>query len=51
MWKYLADELLEAARCEQAIDEGMTRAIFSSDPANFSCQDAAHCRMCNFFGV
>jgi ATP-dependent helicase/nuclease subunit A len=48
---HLADELLEAARCEQAIDEGMTRAIFSSDPANFPVKTAPHCRMCNFLRV
>src|SRR5262249_51375686 len=29
---HLADELLEPARCEQAVDEGMQRSIFSADP-------------------
>jgi len=48
---HLADELLEPARCEQAIDDGMTRAIFSSDPANFPVKTAPHCRMCNFLRV
>ena len=48
---HLADELLEPARCEQAIDEGMQRTIFSSDPANFPVKTAPHCRMCNFLSV
>ncbi|HEV8427487.1 MAG TPA: UvrD-helicase domain-containing protein [Pyrinomonadaceae bacterium] len=48
---HLADELLERARCEQAIDEGMQRTIFSSDPANFPVKTAPHCRMCNFLSV
>ncbi|HEX6718722.1 MAG TPA: PD-(D/E)XK nuclease family protein, partial [Pyrinomonadaceae bacterium] len=48
---HLADELLEPARCEQAVDEGMTRAIFSADPANFPVKTAPHCRMCNFLRV
>jgi ATP-dependent exoDNAse (exonuclease V) beta subunit len=48
---HLADELLDAARCGQAIDEGMTRAIFSADPANFPVKTAPHCRMCNFLRV
>ena len=39
------------ARCEQAIDEGMQRTIFSSDPANFPVKTAPHCRMCNFLSV
>ena len=41
----------ETARCEQAIDEGMKRTIFSSDPANFPVKTAPHCRMCNFLSV
>jgi ATP-dependent helicase/nuclease subunit A len=48
---HLADELLRPARCEQAIDEGMQRTIFSSDPANFPVKTAPHCRMCNFLSV
>ncbi|HET6973743.1 MAG TPA: 3'-5' exonuclease, partial [Pyrinomonadaceae bacterium] len=47
----LADELLERTRCEQAIDEGMQRTIFSSDPVNFPVKTAPHCRMCNFLSV
>ncbi|HET6976910.1 MAG TPA: UvrD-helicase domain-containing protein [Pyrinomonadaceae bacterium] len=47
----LADELLERVHCEQAIDEGMQRTIFSSDPANFPVKTAPHCRMCNFLSV
>ena len=48
---HLADEMLERARCEQAIDEGMQRTIFSSDPADFPVKTAPHCRMCNFLSV
>jgi ATP-dependent helicase/nuclease subunit A len=48
---HLANELLEPARCEQAVDEGMQRTIFSSDPANFPVKTAPHCRMCNFLSV
>ena len=48
---HLADELLEPARCEQAVDEGMQRTIFSSDPTNFPVKTAPHCRMCNFLSV
>jgi ATP-dependent helicase/nuclease subunit A len=48
---HLADELLEPARCVQAIDEAMHRTIYSSDPANFPVKTAPHCRMCNFLRV
>ena len=48
---HLADELLAPARCEQAVDEGMQRTIFSSDPADFPVKTAPHCRMCNFLSV
>src|SRR4029078_2125623 len=48
---HLADELLEPARCEQAVDEGMQRTIFSSDPANFPVKTAPQRRMCNFLSV
>jgi ATP-dependent helicase/nuclease subunit A len=48
---HLADELLEPARCEQAVEEGMQRTIFSSDPVNFPVKTAPHCRMCNFLSV
>ena len=47
----LADELLEPARCAQAIDEAMQRSIYSSDPADFPPKTAPHCRMCNFLRV
>jgi len=47
----LADELLEPARCEQAVDEGMQRSIFSADPRLFPVKTAPHCRMCNFLSV
>jgi len=48
---HLADELLEPARCEQAVDEGMQRSIFSADPRLFPAKTAPHCRMCNFLTV
>jgi hypothetical protein len=48
---HLADELLEASVCQEAIDEAMQRTIFSSDPANFPVKTAPHCRMCNFLRV
>ncbi len=48
---HLADDLLAPARCEQAVDEGMQRTIFSSDPSNFPVKTAPHCRMCNFLSV
>jgi ATP-dependent helicase/nuclease subunit A len=48
---HLADELLEPARCEQAVDEGMQRSIFSADPRLFPVKTAPHCRMCNFLRV
>jgi ATP-dependent helicase/nuclease subunit A len=48
---HLADELLEAARCQQAIDEAMQRTIYSADPADFPVKTAPHCRMCNFLRV
>jgi ATP-dependent helicase/nuclease subunit A len=48
---HLADELLQSARCEQAIDEGMQRSIFSADPSAFPVKTAPHCRMCNFLRV
>src|SRR5690349_2920236 len=48
---HLADELLEPARCEQAVDEGMQRSIFSADPRLFPVKTAPHCRMCNFLSV
>ncbi|HKY41792.1 MAG TPA: UvrD-helicase domain-containing protein [Pyrinomonadaceae bacterium] len=47
----LADELLEPARCAQAIDEAMQRTIYSADPADFPVNTAPHCRMCNFLSV
>jgi len=48
---HLADELLETARCQQAVDEAMQRTIYSSDPADFPVRTAPHCRMCNFLRV
>jgi len=48
---HLADELLEAVRCEEAVDEGMQRSIFSADPRLFPVKTAPHCRMCNFLRV
>ncbi len=48
---HLADELLDPARCANAIDEAMQRTIYSSDPANFPVKTAPHCRMCNFLRV
>ena len=48
---HLAEELLEPARCRQAIDDAMQGTIFSSDPADFPVKTAPHCRMCNFLRV
>ncbi|HYK21502.1 MAG TPA: PD-(D/E)XK nuclease family protein, partial [Pyrinomonadaceae bacterium] len=48
---HLVDELLEPARCQQAVDEAMQRTIYSSDPADFPVRTAPHCRMCNFLRV
>ena len=48
---HLADELLEPVRCEEAVDEGMQRSIFSADPRLFPVKTAPHCRMCNFMRV
>jgi ATP-dependent exoDNAse (exonuclease V) beta subunit len=48
---HLADELLEATRCQQSIDEAMQRTIYSADPADFPVKTAPHCRMCNFLRV
>ncbi len=48
---HLSDELLEPARCEEAVDEGMQRSIFSADPRLFPVKTAPHCRMCNFLRV
>src|ERR1041385_3283981 len=48
---HLADELLELARCQAAVDEAMQRTIYSSDPADFPVRTAPHCRMCNFLRV
>ncbi len=48
---HLADELLEPVVCEQAVDEGMQRSIFSADPRLFPVNTAPHCRMCNFLRV
>ena len=48
---HLAEELLEPARCGEAVDEAMQRTIYSSDPADFPVRTAPHCRMCNFLRV
>jgi hypothetical protein len=48
---HLADELLAPVACQQAVDEGMQRTIFSADPANFPVKTAPHCRLCNFLSV
>jgi ATP-dependent helicase/nuclease subunit A len=45
---HLADELLQPAQCQAAIDEAMLRIISSSDPADFPVKPAPHCRTCNF---
>lgn len=45
---HLADELLEPAQCEAAIDAAMLRIVSSSDPAHFPVKTAPHCRACNF---
>ena len=45
---HLPDELLEAARCEEAIDKAMQGTIFASKPENFPVKPAPHCRTCNF---
>jgi ATP-dependent exoDNAse (exonuclease V) beta subunit len=47
----LADELLEPAACEAAIDEAMLRIISSSDPVDFPVKPAPHCRSCNFLSL
>jgi ATP-dependent helicase/nuclease subunit A len=48
---HLTDELLDPARCKQAIDEAMQRTIYSNDPTDFPVKTAPHCRMCNFLRV
>jgi ATP-dependent exoDNAse (exonuclease V) beta subunit len=48
---HLNDELLDPARCKQAIDEAMQRTIYSNDPEDFPVKTAPHCLMCNFLRV
>lgn len=48
---HLSDELLDPARCAQAIDEAMQRTIYSANPADFPVKTAPHCLMCNFLRV
>jgi ATP-dependent helicase/nuclease subunit A len=48
---HLADQLLEPVVCQEAVDEGMQRSIFSADPQLFPVKTAPHCRMCNFLRV
>lgn len=44
----LADELLDADACREAIDRAMMSIVRSSVPASFSPRPAAHCVMCDF---
>jgi hypothetical protein len=44
----LADELLDADACREAIDRAMMSIVRSSVPASFSPRPAAHCVMCGF---
>ena len=48
---HLADELLEPAACQAAIDEAMLRIISSADPVHFPVKPAPHCRTCNFLNL
>jgi len=47
----LADELLEPAACQAAIDNAMLRLISSADPVHFPVKPAPHCRACNFLNL
>jgi ATP-dependent helicase/nuclease subunit A len=47
----LADELLEPAACEAAIDDAMLRIISAADPVHFPVKPAPHCRACNFLNL
>ena len=48
---HLAKDLLEPARCEQAVDEAMLRIVTSAEPTQFPVKPAPHCRMCNFLRI
>jgi len=48
---HLADELLEPAACQAAIDQAMSRIISSADPADFPVKPATHCRTCAFLSL
>jgi ATP-dependent helicase/nuclease subunit A len=48
---HLAKDLLEPARCEQAVDEAMLRIVTSAEPTEFPVKPAPHCRMCNFLRI
>lgn len=47
----LADELLSADACKQAIDAAMLDIVSSTEPTQFPVRPATHCRMCNFLGI
>ncbi len=48
---HLSKELLEPARCAQAVDEAMLRIVTSAEPTEFPVKPAPHCRMCNFLRI
>jgi ATP-dependent helicase/nuclease subunit A len=48
---HLADELLDPAHCEAAIDDAMLRIVSSFDPIDFPVKPAVHCRTCNFLSL
>jgi hypothetical protein len=48
---HLSKELLDPARCRQAVDEAMLRIVTSAEPTQFPVKPAPHCRMCNFLRV
>ena len=47
----LADELLDAAACREAIDAAIKDIILSHEPSEFPVKPATHCRSCNFLSV
>lgn len=48
---HLAKDLLEPARCEEAVDAAMLHIVTSAEPAQFPVKPAPHCRMCNFLRI
>ena len=49
---HLADELLDAAACSEAIDVAIRDIILSHEPSEFPVKPlATHCRTCNFLSV